>query len=212
MCFDDGPGIRTTVFLQGCNLHCPWCCNPETQLSCEHREVYTEYNFDKIVSELLKDRIYWNNSGGVTFSGGEAMLQAKSLVELCKCLKKEGIHLTLESALFIERDVIELLIPYIDLWYVDVKVLDVVVCRNVLGGELNLFLNAVQFLASNNANIRFRMPCVKEVNMIDGMLEKNLAFLREYCQYPVELFGIHDLAREKYRRMCKDMKTFYHYS
>ena len=78
----DGPGIRTTVFMLGCSIHCPWCANPENLQKRQRQypdpeDIYGKfYSVDELVKEVLKDRVYFSDGGGVTFSGGEALLSA----------------------------------------------------------------------------------------------------------------------------------------
>ena len=85
----DGPGIRTTVFLKGCSLKCPWCANPE----CISSEIQGEFGYDisleELEKEILKDEPYYKTGGGVTFSGGEPLLQIKNYEELLKHSGKE---------------------------------------------------------------------------------------------------------------------------
>ena len=97
MCMQDGPGIRTTVFMKGCGIHCPWCSNPEN-LSFEAEEytrsdgkgVYgSSYSIDEIYQEIIKDKDYWGSDGGVTFSGGEALMHMDFLQELFRRLKDQ---------------------------------------------------------------------------------------------------------------------------
>ena len=107
----DGPGIRTTLFLKGCNLRCPWCANPENlennikKIVKDNREYIFGYymEVEKLKEELIKDKSYYElNNGGVTFSGGEPLLQFKKLekkklspdfdYEQIKGLRKEAIQ------------------------------------------------------------------------------------------------------------------------
>ena len=87
----DGSGIRTAVFLKGCNLTCPWCCNPENMNFEIEKYDYNNKNdsfgydisLEDLEREILKDEIYFaEGKGGVTFSGGEPFLQIKSLKPL----------------------------------------------------------------------------------------------------------------------------------
>ena len=79
----DGPGIRTVVFLNGCNLRCKFCHNPEMWKMGEEN-----YTSDEIVKKVLRSKPYFKDKGGVTFSGGEPLLQYDFLLETCKKLKK----------------------------------------------------------------------------------------------------------------------------
>lgn len=103
----DGPGIRTTVFLKGCSIRCPWCSNPE---NINHQiEKYVkdgkegfygkEYSVDEVLKEVLKDKIFYEDNGGVTFSGGEALLYAKELLPLMEQIKQNNISIAVESSL-----------------------------------------------------------------------------------------------------------------
>ena len=83
----DGPGIRTTVFLKGCSLHCPWCSNPENIFPVQEKYrvdgkdgVYGKmWMLSDIYAEILKDRSFYEHEGGVTFSGGEPLLFIKKI-------------------------------------------------------------------------------------------------------------------------------------
>lgn len=90
----DGPGLRFVVFLQGCPMRCMYCHNPDTWLS----DGGTEYTVGEVVKKVLRYRTYFGKEGGVTVSGGEALLQAKFVTELFRALKKEGIHTCLDTS------------------------------------------------------------------------------------------------------------------
>ena len=89
----DGPGIRTVVFLNGCNLRCKFCHNPETWNIKEKT-----YTVNDIVNRVLRSKPYFKNNGGVTFSGGEPLLQIEFLEEVCSKLKDNGIHIAIDTA------------------------------------------------------------------------------------------------------------------
>ena len=87
-CIHDGPGIRTDVFLKGCALRCPWCCNPESQeygiqtmnMNGTTKTVGRDVTVRELMSDLEKDRVYYERSGGgITLSGGESFLASLSL-------------------------------------------------------------------------------------------------------------------------------------
>ena len=90
----DGPGLRFVVFLQGCPMRCMYCHNPDTWLP----EGGTEYTVDEVVQKILRYRTYFGKDGGVTVSGGEALLQMKFVTELFRALKAEGIHTCLDTS------------------------------------------------------------------------------------------------------------------
>lgn len=91
----DGPGVRYVIFMQGCPLRCRYCHNPDTWNMGEGEEVEPKDLFAKI----LRFRTYFESSGGgVTFSGGEPLLQKDFLIELLKMCKAEGIHTAIDTA------------------------------------------------------------------------------------------------------------------
>ena len=104
----DGPGIRTTIFLKGCSLKCPWCSNPEN-ISYEIEEykndgekgIYgKDIELDELYEEIKKDDAYYKiDNGGVTFSGGEVLLQIEKIEPLLKKLKSEKINICMETCL-----------------------------------------------------------------------------------------------------------------
>ena len=89
----DGPGIRVVVFLNGCKLRCKYCHNPEMWAVGE--ENYTP---EELVKKIINFKPYFGNNGGVTFSGGEPLISYKFLIETCKLLKKENIHIALDTS------------------------------------------------------------------------------------------------------------------
>ena len=112
----DGPGIRTVVFLSGCRLRCRYCHNPEMWV--KGKENYTP---EELARKVLRNKPYFKrNSGGVTFSGGEPLLQSEFVIEVCKLLKKEGVHIALDTAGVGNHDYDEIL-SYVDLVLFDIK-------------------------------------------------------------------------------------------
>lgn len=90
----DGPGIRTVLFFTGCRLRCKYCHNPEMWQKKENN-----YSVEEILEKIKRNKPYFKrNHGGVTYSGGEPLLQVDFLIALSKKLKKEGIHIALDTA------------------------------------------------------------------------------------------------------------------
>ena len=90
----DGPGLRFVVFLQGCPMRCMYCHNPDTWLPSGG----TEYTVGEVVNKILRYRTYFGKEGGVTVSGGEALMQAEFVTELFRALKAECIHTCLDTS------------------------------------------------------------------------------------------------------------------
>lgn len=91
----DGPGIRTVVFLQGCALRCQYCHNPDTWVAEGDAKAMEP---EELVKRLRRFKPYYGQTGGVTFSGGEPLLQPEFLVQALKQCRREGIHTCLDTA------------------------------------------------------------------------------------------------------------------
>lgn len=213
MCFHDGPGIRTTVFTKGCSLRCPWCSNPENLSAAPERYVRDgihgiygqEYRAEELVETLLKDQDFWGETGGITFSGGEALLQAEALAQVLKMLKEYGVQIALETALFVPEENLQHVLPYIDYGIVDVKLLNPAACKEVLGGDLELYRNNVSLFYGSGRLKLFRVPCCGEYTFTEenrGLLKE---FFREFSGVPVQLFSIHSLGEKKYQSLGRSM-------
>ena len=111
----DGPGIRTVVFLSGCKLRCKYCHNPETWIRGK-----LNYTPEELVERILRNKNYIEKKGGVTFSGGEPLLQSDFIIEVAKILKKEGIHIALDTA-GVGNGNYEEILKYVDLVLLDIK-------------------------------------------------------------------------------------------
>ena len=211
----DGPGIRTTVFLMGCGIHCPWCANPENlyMKPCCYPEagsLYGQYYSPiELVNEILKDEIFFVDGGGVTFSGGEALLQTEALLEVWRELKNRNIHIAIETALFVPREYIRQASEYIDLWMIDVKILVPKLCRTILGGDVNVYRENFSWLMQKRENYILRFPLVCSITMEQINLELVLEFLQRNSVAQLEIFSIHDLAREKYKNLGMDFGEYH---
>jgi len=115
----DGPGIRLVVFTQGCLFRCAYCHNPDSQLWDNPDAI--NLNANEIINKLDKQKSYFKNDGGITFSGGEPTLQAKELLSICKKIKKAGFHITLDTCGAIHNEDVQNLYDVCDLVMLDVK-------------------------------------------------------------------------------------------
>lgn len=210
MCMHDGPGIRTTVFLKGCNLHCPWCANPEcislkpqTSMSVDTRKrIYgREYETQTLYQEIIKDFAFWKNGGGVTFSGGEPLLQAKELEKIFIMLKDKGVHIAVETALMMDAGFLQICMPYVDLFIIDIKILIPDKCSEVLGGKIENYYANLKILEAFNKEILFRIPCNKEYTLQKENIIEIKRMLQQYQKHPVEIFATHSLAQKKYEEL-----------
>ena len=209
MCFHDGPGIRTTVFLKGCNLHCPWCANPENisfkpQTYIDNGILGTygkEYTHEELIKSLLKDRNFYGEDGGVTFSGGEPLLHMRKLSSVLDSLAQGDISVAIESAMQVPFDVWSDAADKIDYYIIDVKILGQDACREVLGGDATCFMENVRRLYQVGKDMVFRIPLNEEYTLANDNFDRITDFLRLYTDVPVEIFATHRLGAEKYKSL-----------
>ncbi|WP_296807580.1 4Fe-4S cluster-binding domain-containing protein [uncultured Methanobrevibacter sp.] len=195
----DGAGIRTTVFLKGCNLKCPWCANPEC-ISPKIEKGFGMYiSLDELETEILKDEPYYQTGGGVTFSGGEPLLQIKDLEPL---LKRLNINICFETALFAGEELVKIANEYADELIVDIKMLNPENAKNVLGGNITQFLSNLDFIDLDK--VTFRIPVTK-YSLDDTTEICNL--IRKYPPKKIEIFKLHNLAKRKYEILEKEFYT-----
>lgn len=116
----DGPGIRLVIFLQGCNFKCLYCANPDT-IECKGG---TPTSADEIVNMAKNQKPFFGKKGGVTFSGGEPLVQAKNLIPVLKALKAEGFHICIDTNGSVLNDTVKEALEYIDIVLLDIKHID----------------------------------------------------------------------------------------
>ena len=210
----DGPGIRTTVFLKGCTLKCPWCSNPENldyeftpykRASADGSIVSGVYGKDYSAEELrdiiMKDKKFYRKNGGVTFSGGEPLFQAYNLVKLLSILNDEGINIGFETSLHIPEKFLDICLPYMNFAYVDIKILDNTLCSKVLGGNVENYINNVRNIHKSKSKMIFRIPCSNEFTLTGNNICLIRNMLREFSGHRIEIFKVHNLGNEKYKSM-----------
>ena len=199
----DGPGIRTVVFLKGCTIHCPWCCNPENisfekQLYSKNNSLKTYgeyYSKEELLHEILKDLNYYdgplresewrisdasqiqNLPGGVTFSGGEPLAHINKIADCLKTLKNMHIHLAVETSLFCDKSKLTTAIDYFDLFYVDLKYADSALCKKVLGADFKVYSENLSYLLSKGIPTIIRIPFIKGYTSVVENQEKIIDFL-----------------------------------
>ena len=216
----DGPGIRTTVFLKGCPLRCWWCHNPESQAkepftvdierkvsgkSIPGKKTYGEIiKVDALMEVLLKDQHFYEESGGgVTFSGGEPLMQTDALSELLESSKKHGMHTTVDTSGFAMREQFEKVLPHTDLFLYDLKNMDPELHKEYTGVDNGLIQSNANFLLENKANLIFRIPVIPGINTTDDEVSRMIGFLEERHVFmkEVHLLPYHSIAESKYFKL-----------
>lgn len=196
----DGPGIRTVVFLNGCKLRCLYCHNPEMW-------KIKDYNMtvDELVNKILRYKPYYKDNGGVTFSGGEPLLQSDYLLEVCKRLKKEKINIALDTAGVGNYN--EKLLNYIDLIIFDIKAVKSDDYNYITGYKIDESLKFLNKCQEKNIKMWIRQVIVPKIN--DN--EKNILELKKFISKlknveKVELLPYHTMAIDKYKKLGIEYK------
>ena len=208
----DGPGIRTTVFLKGCNLRCPWCHNPETisespvTLTYPNAKKTVTYGramtVDEVVAEAMEDADFYRESGGgVTISGGEPLLQYEAVAALAKALQDKGISVILDTAGCVAWSRFEAVLPFVDTVFLDWKTSDPSFMKERIGGDLTIIKSNLTRLIATGKDVHIRIPLIPNVNTTDEALDAVTADLREAGAKTVALLPFHRLAVGKYAAM-----------
>lgn len=154
----DGPGNRLVYHLQGCNMKCIWCSNPEGM----NRDGGKEYTLDEIEDECVRSRMMFFSGGGVTFTGGEATIQQAELLELLKRLKKHEIHTCIETNGTSKK--LNELLEYIDYLIMDFKHFDSDTLKKFTGvGNENIKSN-FEYICSSGRQGHIRIPLINGIN------------------------------------------------
>ncbi len=170
----DGPGIRFVVFMGSCPLRCLYCHNIDAVVG----DDFKEYSVDDVIEKILKNKPYFDGSGGgVTFTGGEPLMQPGFLKECLARCKEEGIHTTVDTSLFAARDVVEGLLKYVDLWMVSLKHFDDEKHKKLTGVSNVRILDNLKLLS--DAEVRLWLRFVLLPEWTDT--EENLNALADFC-------------------------------
>ncbi len=200
----DGPGIRFVVFLQGCPLRCKYCHNPDTW-----KAGGEEYTAEEIVSRALRYKNYFGDTGGVTVTGGEPLVQIDFVIELFKMLKEKGIHTCVDTSGITFNpdspqsvDKHKELLTVSDLFLLDIKHIDDEACKKLTGHSNRNTLAFAKFLSENGKKIWIRQVLVP--NITDD--EKSLIRTREFIDTlqtveKVEVLPYHTMGTVKYEKL-----------
>jgi len=226
----DGPGIRTTVFFKACPLNCWWCHNPESQ-DIKLQEVLNTVIFDgvavnesekigklmtinQVMDEIRKDILFFDDSGGgVTFSGGEPLMQHNFLLEILKQCKEEEIHTCVDTSGFSRWDKMEKILPYTELFLYDLKHFDNEKHIKYTGVSNRQIIGNLEKLLERGKEVWIRYPFIPELNDDENNLAEMQLFLRKHPEIKqLNILPYHNISNHKYNKLnkpylLKDLKT-----
>lgn len=193
----DGPGVRTVVFLSGCRLRCLFCHNPEMFQKKENN-----ITSDELVKKIIRNKPYFKrNNGGVTFSGGEPLIQIDFLIEVCQKLKKEGIHIALDTA-GVGIGKYEEILNLVDLVILDIKHTDKIGYKKMTGQEIEEVEKFITFLNNSNKPVWIRQVIVPGITDSDEYIDSLSKYLKKIKNIEkIEFLPFHHLGFEKYEKL-----------
>lgn len=198
----DGPGIRFVVFMQGCPLRCKYCHNPDTW----EVDKGTEYTPQRLADEIQKYKSYMEFSGGgVTFTGGEPLLQAQFLLEVIKLLKPQGISVAIDTSGYVWNEQVKEVLDVTDIVLLDIKNYDPALYEDITGVSLTPTLLLLDYLKSHHVETWIRYVLVP--GLTDNL--KNIEQLSRHLeQFPnvsrIELLGFHKMGEYKWKELGLD--------
>ena len=206
----DGPGIRYVIFLQGCHLKCKYCHNRDTW------DINGGYysSLDEILNKIENYKNYIMPNGGVTVTGGEPLLQVHFLIELFKKLKEKNIHTCIDTSGMVDiTEDIKTLLNYTDLVLLDIKHIDPIKCKDLVGVSNERELKFAEYLSQNNIDMWIRQVLIPGYTDDENDLKKLKSFIDKLNSVKkVELLPYHNMGEYKWKKLglnydFKDVKV-----
>lgn len=194
----DGPGVRFVVFMQGCNLRCKCCHNPDTwDLSGG-----TEYTPRQIAEKAVRYREYFGAYGGITLSGGEPLLQAEFAYEVFALCKAEGINTCLDTSGSILNDEVKKLLRVTDRVLLDIKYTSDSLYRQNVGCDISKVLAFLSYLNENHIPTTLRQVIIPTINdNNENILAVKKIAENHKCVDKIELLPFRKICQTKYDKM-----------
>lgn len=210
--FEDGPGIRTNIFLKGCPLRCKWCCNPEGQETypelsedAKTEEFFEKYmTVDEVMDIILEDKVFYETSGGgVTIAGGEPTMHYEFVHELLGRCREEGIHTALDTCGWAKGKNAELLMEA-DMLLYDIKIVDEKQHIEHTGITNGPILENFRKVAGAGQRIVVRVPLIPEHTTDEANIKAIGELLSQYSSVErVDLIPFHIYGMSKYEVLGK---------
>lgn len=197
---NDGDGIRTIVFMAGCPLRCAWCANPEGQT---RRNAMTHWaETEDILAELRHQAIFFRQSGGVTFSGGEATAQPDFLREMVDALYDEGFSLAIETCGYFDYAQMAPTLRKMDTIFIDIKHIDPRQHHAFTGVDNALILQNIRRASDEGLPLVVRIPTIVGVNADDETMTRVFDFFeKNQIRAKLEFLPYHRYGEAKYEKL-----------
>ncbi|MFE7940177.1 pyruvate formate-lyase-activating protein [Streptomyces griseoincarnatus] len=195
----DGPGTRFVLFLSGCPLRCLYCANPDTW----HMRDGKPATVDEVMAEIAKYRAFLTTAGGgVTLTGGEALLQPAFTASVLRRCKELGLHTALDTSGFLGARASDALLADTDLVLLDIKSFDVRTYRRLTGGDLAPTLDFATRLDRSGKRVWIRYVLVPGWTDDEDAVEGLAGFLSGLgCVERVDILPFHKLGAHKYEAL-----------
>ncbi len=199
----DGPGLRCVVFLEGCPLRCAYCSNKD-MLDLKDYQTMTPQKLLELVKPF---KPYIGKNGGVTISGGDPVFQPEFVLEFLKLCKQEDLHTAIDTSLFTTREVIDMFLPYTDLFMVSLKHFDTATHKKLTGVDNHPILENLQYLSyvigkkKNGPKLWFRYVVLPTYTDTNDNLGALIDFLSTMNFEQIELLPYHTLGKYKWEKL-----------
>lgn len=200
----DGPGVRYIIFLKGCKMRCKYCHNPDTWGA----DGVTEETAEEVLKKAMRYKNYWKNNGGITVSGGEALLQIDFLIELFKLAKENNVHTTLDTSgnPFTREEPFfgkfNELMKYTDLYMLDIKHIDNEEHKKLTGQPNENILDMAKYLSENGKAMWIRHVLVPGYTDSEEQLTRLKEFIDSIDTVDrVEILPYHTLGVFKWKEL-----------
>lgn len=198
----DGPGNRLVYHLQGCNMRCPWCSNPE---GMDITDKANEIPIEDIINEIISCAPMFWDGGGVTFTGGEATLQLEAVYSIMEAVKQKGISTAIETNATVKG--VEKLAAVCDCFMIDFKHPEKEKLKAVTGADVDIIKSNIKKLAEK-AYLHLRIPLIHgfndDLDALDGFTEFFTQLKQHGAKFDIELLPYHEFGKEKWQKCKKE--------